>query len=40
MGILQQLQIALNLGSYTRKKHLAVMAKLQNCVGFAVHTMN
>ena len=43
MGIWQQLrldmQISLNLGSYTRKK-TPVTAKLQNCVEFAVKTMN
>ena len=43
MGIWQQLrsdvQISLNLGSYTRKK-APVTAKLQNFVGFAVQTMN
>ena len=43
MGIWQQLrldmQISLNLDSYTRKK-APVMAKLQSCVGFAVQTMN
>ena len=44
MGIWQQLgldmQNSLNLGSYNRKKHLDVTAKLKNCVGFAVQTMN
>ena len=43
MGIWQQLrldmQISLNLGSYTRKK-APVTAKLQSFVGFAVQTMN
>ena len=42
MGIWKQLrldmQISLNLGSYTRKA--PVTAKLQNFVGFAVQTMN
>ena len=43
MGIWQQLrldmQISLNLGSYTRKKAPATI-KLKNLVGFAVQTMN
>ena len=43
MGIWQQLrldvQISLNLGSYTRKK-TPVTTELQNFVGFAVQTMN
>ena len=43
MGIWHQLrldmQISLNLGSYTRKK-APVTANLQNFVGFAVQTMN
>ena len=44
MGIWQQLrldiQISLNLASYTRKKHLSLTTKLQNFAGFAVQTMN